>query len=171
MHDVVLVHWPEERHRLTELRRRGAPRLVLVADGADPPAPTGDPCEDWMRVPAGAADIHLRVATLRLRVTGSGSNEPAIDADGVVTHEDRRVPLPPVEARLMAVLVERGGAVVSRERLMRAGWPDSDPGRNALDVHVLRLRRRLAPIGLALRTVRSRGYMLVRTDSVQQAVS
>ena len=29
-----------------------------------------------------------------------------------------------------------------------------------LDVHVLRLRRRLTPVGLAIRTVRSRGYLM-----------
>ena len=51
-------------------------------------------------------------------------------------------------------------AVVSRDALARAGWPEGAPGRNALDVHVLRLRRRLAPLGLAIRTVRSRGYLL-----------
>ncbi len=71
----------------------------------------------------------------------------------------------------MGCLLERYGAVVSRERLMRVGWPASDTGRNALDVHVLRLRRRLAPLGLSLRTVRSRGYMLLASDSVQRAVS
>jgi DNA-binding response OmpR family regulator len=47
--------------------------------------------------------------------------------------------------------------------LARAGWPDGAPGRNALDVHVLRLRRRVAPLGLAIRTVRSRGYLLEST--------
>ena len=34
------------------------------------------------------------------------------------------------------------------------------PGRNALDVHVLRLRRRIAPLALSIKTVRSRGYLL-----------
>jgi len=29
-----------------------------------------------------------------------------------------------------------------------------------LDVHIVRLRRRLAPLGLVIRTVRSRGYLL-----------
>jgi DNA-binding response OmpR family regulator len=70
------------------------------------------------------------------------------------------VPLPPVEARLTDALLERFGAVVSRESLARAGWPDGAPGRNALDVHVLRLRRRINPLGLAIRTVRARGYLL-----------
>ena len=50
--------------------------------------------------------------------------------------------------------------VVSRDALARAGWPDGASGRNALDVHVLRLRRRLRDVRLAIRTVRSRGYLL-----------
>ena len=60
----------------------------------------------------------------------------------------------------MQALVERFGAVVSRDHLARAGWPSGAPGRNALDVHVLRLRRRIATVGLVIRTVRSRGYLL-----------
>ena len=52
------------------------------------------------------------------------------------------------------------GMIVSRDALARAGWPDGIPGRNVLDVHIVRLRRRLAPLGLVIRTVRSRGYLL-----------
>ena len=58
------------------------------------------------------------------------------------------------------MLLDRMGAVVSRDALARAGWPDGAPGRNALDVHVLRLRRRLSAVHLVIRTVRSRGYLL-----------
>ena len=47
-----------------------------------------------------------------------------------------------------------------RDTLARRAWPDGTPTRNALDVHVLRFRRRVAPIGLELRTVRARGYLL-----------
>jgi DNA-binding response OmpR family regulator len=81
------------------------------------------------------------------------------------------VPLPPVEARLTDALLERFGAVVSRDSLARAGWPDGAPGRNALDVHVLRLRRRIHPLGLAIRTVRARGYLLEGSaEDLTQAV-
>jgi DNA-binding response OmpR family regulator len=78
------------------------------------------------------------------------------------------VSLPPVEARLMQALIDRYGAVVSRDQLARSGWPKGAPGRNALDVHVLRLRRRIGPLGLAIRTVRSRGYLL-ETDAMNTA--
>ena len=70
------------------------------------------------------------------------------------------VALPPVEHRLARALLDRLGTVVTRDALSSAGWPDGAPGRNALDVHVLRLRRRLAPLDLTIHTVRSRGYLL-----------
>jgi hypothetical protein len=89
---------------------------------------------------------------------------PEIDGHGVLRFGSGWVSLPPVEARLADALVVRFGAVVGRDTLRRSIWPGSAPGRNVLDVHVLRLRRRLAPLGLAIRTVRSRGYMLERAD-------
>src|SRR3546814_10684067 len=67
-------------------------------------------------------------------------------SDVCSSYLDRCVSLPPVEARLTAALLDRYGAVVSRDALARAGWPNGSPGRNALDVHVLRLRRRVAPL-------------------------
>ena len=83
-----------------------------------------------------------------------------LDDFGVLRVNGAWVALPPLEARLAEALLERLGAVTSRELLIRAGWPTGAPGRNALDVHVLRLRRRLTPVGLAIRTVRSRGYLM-----------
>lgn len=73
---------------------------------------------------------------------------------------DQWVSLPPIEHRLAEVLLEKPAAVVSREALSRAGWPGESATRNALDVHMLRLRRRIEPLGLSIRTVRSRGYVL-----------
>ena len=98
--------------------------------------------------------------TLAHRASSSRSDPPTLDDDGVLRHRALWVSLPPVEGRLARVLIDRLGAVVSRDALTRAGWPDGAPGRNALDVHVLRLRRRLATVELAIRTVRSRGYLL-----------
>src|SRR6185436_20646749 len=89
---------------------------------------------------------------------------PEIDSHGVLRFGSSWVSLPPVEARLADALVVRFGAVVGRDTLRRSVWPGSAPGRNVLDVHVLRLRRRLAPLGLAIWTVRSRGYMLEQAD-------
>lgn len=164
--EVALVHWPAEQDRREELRRTGQPRLLLVERGA-PPIPT-DELEDWIRLPADDLDLRVRVEALRRRTDGDTGTVPALDDDGVLRMGDRWVSLPPVEARLTRALLERFGAVVSRDALARSGWPAGSPGRNALDVHVLRLRRRLAPLRLAIRTVRSRGYLLERADGAGQ---
>ena len=157
--DVVLVRWPAEADRRGRLRDAGTPRLLLVEEGP-PPAPA-DCLEDWIRVPADDADVRARLESITVRLGHHVSPDaPLLDVDGLLHFGGTWVSLPPVEARLTSALVERFGAVVGREALARAGWPDGAPGRNALDVHVLRLRRRLATVGLSIKTVRSRGYLL-----------
>ena len=158
--DVPIIEWPGERTLLEGLRQSGVPRLILVPEGVAPPL-TSDPLEDWVRLPASEADIGSRLRVLADRAGGMTQDEkPDVDADGILRLGDRWVSLPPVEHRLTSALVERYRTVVSREALARAGWPHGLPGRNVLDVHIVRLRRRMAPIGLAIRTVRSRGYLL-----------
>lgn len=166
--DVVLVRWPMEAERRTLLEATETPRLLLL-EGGEAPHPR-DCLEDWVRVPASEEDVRARVAALALRAQAHTTTLPMLDRDGVLRFADQWVSLPPVETRLTSALLERFGAVVSREALSRAGWPDGAPGRNALDVHVLRLRRRLAPVRLAIRTVRSRGYLLEPSESVQVGV-
>ncbi|MEO7429060.1 MAG: helix-turn-helix domain-containing protein [Acidimicrobiales bacterium] len=167
--DVVLLRWPAEHARRDELQLLRLPRLLLVEDGV-PPVPV-DELEDWIRVPAGEADLQVRVDGLRHRAERKRRPLPDLDDDGVLRLDGLWVSLPPVEARLTAALVDRFGAVVSRDDLARAGWPDGSPGRNALDVHMLRLRRRLSTVALAIRTVRSRGYLLERVEITADAAA
>lgn len=164
------MRWPADRVRRDELSRQGCPRLLLLEDAAPPP-PAPDALEDWIRVPAADADLRARVEGLRRRVVLDTEAAPALDDDGVLRLDGRWVSLPPVEARLTWALLGRYGAVVSREALARAGWPDGAPGRNALDVHMLRLRRRLAALDLVIRTVRSRGYLLERPATHELAAA
>ena len=159
--DVSLLRWPTEAGRRAELSEVQVPRLLLVEDGSLPPEPV-DCIEDWVRVPAADWEIRVRVASLSRRAERHAPSVPSLDSDGVLRSGGTWVPLPPVEARLTTALLERFGGVVSRENLAVAGWPSGAPGRNALDVHVLRLRRRIHPLGLVIRTVRSRGYLMER---------
>jgi len=167
--DVALIRWPADDGRRERLSASGEARLLLVEDGFAPP-PALDCLEDWIRVPAPEEDVQARLDALTLRRQAhSPATTPAIDDDGVLRFDDKWVPLAPLEARLTSALLSRFGAVVSRELLIRALWPGKTPGRNALDVHVLRLRRRLAPLGLAIKTVRSRGYLLEASMSRAEA--
>ncbi len=157
--EVELVRWPEEEARRQVLREEHLPRLLLVSDGS-PPDCGDDLLEDWIRVPADERDVCARVNRLRLRAESESVEVPTLDSDGVLHLGGDWVSVPPVEARLLAVLLEQHGVVVSREALNAIGWPDGTPRSSSLYVHVLRLRRRIAPLGLSIITVRSRGYLL-----------
>ena len=155
MADVELVRWPSEAELRARLVEEGQPHL-LVIEGEEPPPEVTDALEDWIRMPTPDQDVKARMLTLRRRARPV----PEIDDNGVLRLGPAWVALAPVEGRLAKALVERFGRVVSRDTLARAGWPAKAPDRNVLDVHVLRLRRRLEPLGIAIRTVRSRGYVL-----------
>jgi DNA-binding response OmpR family regulator len=156
--DVVLVRWPEEDARLRQLRDTGSPRLLLLNGESEPPD-SADGLEDWIRLPADDRDVRARVARLASR---SETQQPApeVDGDGLLRYRGRWAALSPVESALAIVLIDRFGAVVGRDTLARRAWPDGTPTRNALDVHMLRLRRRIAQLGVEVRTVRSRGYLM-----------
>lgn len=156
--DVVLVRWPEEDARLGQLRASGAPRLLLLNGESAPPAST-DCLEDWIRLPADDRDVRARVASLAARAE-SEQTAPAIDGDGLLRYRGKWVALSPIEAALAGTLVERFGAVVGRDMLARRAWPNGPPTSNALDVRMLRLRRRMAPLGVEVRTMQSRGYLM-----------
>jgi hypothetical protein len=167
--DVVLLRWPEENARLERLRANGTPRLLLVGEELVPPTSI-DPLEDWIRLPAAEDDLRARVATLAARA-GKTLAAPSVDVDGLLRYRGRWVTLSPVERALAAALVERFGAVVGRDTLVRRAWPGGSPTRNALDVHMLRLRRRIGELGLEVRTVRARGYLLQAVEGNASGVA
>lgn len=55
----------------------------------------------------------------------------------------------------------RAGRVVSKDSLMEnlCSW-DEDVGTNAIEVYVHRLRKKMEPYGINIRTVRGLGYLL-----------
>jgi two-component system, OmpR family, response regulator len=74
-----------------------------------------------------------------------------------------------VSAREWAVLeflLGRAGKVVSKEQILQgiAGWDDA-LSENAVEVYVSRLRAKLEPAGVRVRTVRGFGYLLEVDDA------
>ena len=173
--EVALVRWPSEAVKRDVLISAGIPVLLLV-ESEMPPEITS-PIEDWIRVPSSNPDIEARVRALGQRIQSAAAHPhfgpygvPQIDDAGVLRFGDRWVSLTPVEARLVGYLLETPGAVFPRQQLIAAGRraeeeKNEEAARNTLDSQVLRLRRRLQPMGLTVRTVRSRGYILDRVDA------
>ena len=157
---VELVRWPAERQRLEQLREEGVPRVLLVEDDAIPPEVI-DCLEDWVRVPAMERDILARSATLSARMARHGLDlRPLLDDAGILRYRGEWVSLGPVDTAIAEALIQRFGGLVSREELVSRAWPGASDARNNLDVQIMRLRRRLHPLGLRIRTVRSHGYVL-----------
>lgn len=163
--DVALIQWPSDETLRIELQERRKPRLLLVEAGAAPPQCL-DTLEDWVRLPVSPSDRRARMLTLQQRADGGGSVTPTLTEDGGLEFRGSTTQLSGHQADLARVMIDRFGAVVSRETLYRAAWPDRDLIDNNLDVTVGRLRRRLGQIGLQVRTVRSRGYLLVPDEGL-----
>lgn len=163
--DVALIPWPDESARRSELAAKNMPRLLLLQPESEPPACL-DPLEDWVRVPAAPEDVRARAENLANRFHGRRPGDITVDPGGMLHFGGRSSRLTPLQSRLVGPLAERSGTVVSRSELIEAGWGFDSPGasQNALEVNMARLRRRIGPLGLHIRTIRSRGYLLERVD-------
>jgi len=137
--DVRLLGRPSEWKKLEHFRALGVPGLSIL-DGPVSPPVCVDALEGWVRPPITGEDVEARTATLNARA---------------------RLALSPAEERLTRALVESYRCVVSRHVLIQCVWPTDDrPGRHALDLRILRLRKRLLPLGLEIRTAWGQGYLL-----------
>lgn len=75
--------------------------------------------------------------------------------------DGERLPLTVREFEVLAELARAEGRTLSREHLLDAVWGGADrTGLRSVDVHVARLRAKLAAVSTQLVTVRGRGYRL-----------
>jgi len=167
-HDVAVLRWPEEARTAARLAADGLPRLLLVDAGADPPE--GDDCqEDWVRLPADDRDVGARLRALHQRASRHRAR-PSVDGHGRLLYRGRWVALSPIEEMLVRLLVWRFGEVVTYPELVGSAWPGAPASANALRVHVFRLRRRVAPLGLDVRSVRGSGIVLEDLEGPREEV-
>lgn len=157
---------------LERMRSSGfqTPAIVLTARSDKEATRTsfGLGADDFVRKPFGIEELTLRVAAVlrrsrpaapeALRTVGAIS----IDVDAhEVTCDGDVVELSPTEFRLLLVLVENAGRVLSREQLLDQVWGLAHGAESStVETYVSYLRRKLGE-HLPLRTVRGVGYQLV----------
>ncbi len=123
--------------------------------------------DDYLTKPFHLVEFEARVRAL-IRRGKLGSNLPLkcanlnLDVAGkLATHLEVALPLSAKEFSLLEVLMLRMHKVVNKEQLLEAlyNW-DREIGDNAIEVYIHRLRKKIEPAGVRIRTVRGLGYLL-----------
>lgn len=158
--------------RLRE-RRSHAPVMILTARDTLEDRVTGLDlgADDYMTKPFDLPEFEARVrALIRRGHYGTTSNltHGRLRFDTAARrlfHDNQPVDLSARELAVVELLLSRQGRVVSKEQMVDHlfGWGD-DVGSNAIEVYVHRVRKKLEPFGVDIRTVRGMGYLLDRLD-------
>ena len=162
MNGVALV-------RSLRKQNRGLPILIITARDSleDRVGGLDAGADDYLVKPFEMPELEARIRALLRRQRADRDSEIKVGSLTMVPGQPRvslggtNVDLPASELALLETLATRLGRVVSKqtiaERLSRGGNPPSD---TAIEVCVHRLRRRLGPFGLKVRTLRGFGYLL-----------
>jgi two-component system OmpR family response regulator len=153
-------------------RHRGAggitPVLILTArDGVEDRVKGLDlGADDYLTKPFNLAELEARARALLRR--GQGGNPHftcgTLDYDSVgrrASVAGEALELSQREVSVLEALLFRQGKVVSKDQLIESlcGYGE-EVSANAIEVYVHRLRKKLEPAGVAIRTLRGLGYLM-----------
>lgn len=160
---------------LKRLRSRGnkTPVLILTAlediqnrvKGLDLGA------DDYLAKPFELAELEARIRAL-IRRGVSGGSATITFGDLVFDTSSRQCQVKDValglsarESALLELLMLKATKVVSKAKILEhlCSW-DEEISENAVEVSISRLRKKLNPFGIEIRTIRGLGYLLAQLD-------
>jgi DNA-binding response OmpR family regulator len=135
--------------------------------------------DDYLTKPFSIRELLARVRAILRRVelfreASAGEPSPAvlqagalrIDLDQhLVSLGERAIELTPKEFDLLALLMRHRGRAFSRDYLLDHVWgEDVGSADRTIDTHVVRLRKKLGPVGSSIETVWGIGYRFAIAD-------
>jgi DNA-binding response OmpR family regulator len=129
--------------------------------------------DDYLVKPFALPELEVRLNALVRRGRGEMTPQRLVVEDLQfdpqtlrVTRSGRRIDLPPIPIKILALLMQRSPAVVSREVIEREIWGDCIPDSDSLRAHLHVLRSAIdrgfdVPL---VHTVRGMGYQIARPD-------
>ena len=179
--DAAIVDMMLGNDRGTDLVRRlraggmDGPILILSALSGVEDRTEGleSGADDYIAKPFEYAELLARLRVQENRRERSDTQRPLLgrliydDSLRAVTNGERTVSLTEREAGLLKFLASNANALSSRGDIYDTLWATTEgSSENVVDVYIGYLRRKLAPLedfGVALRTVRGRGFILAET--------
>lgn len=175
-YDAVVLDWRmpvmSGRDALSAMRARRDTTPVLMLTARDQPADRvaglDSGADDYLVKPFDFGELLARLRALQRR--GSADRGPVLRCGDLefdpatrdVRVGAREIAITATELAILELLLRRCPAVVTRRSIVLHVWPsEADAiGSNRIDVHLARLRAKLAGAGARIETVRGVGYRL-----------
>jgi two-component system alkaline phosphatase synthesis response regulator PhoP/two-component system response regulator ResD len=169
----IMMPGPDGLQIIRGLRRRSEmPVIFLSARSSDVDKVAGLQlgADDYVTKPFNPAELVARVQSV-LRRSRTGA-EPAVEEVRIgrlwmdlrnrrATVQEQEIALTPKEFDLLATFARFANVTLDREKLLDLVWGTAFYGMRTVDVHIVRLRSKLAGSGLKIETVWGSGYRLV----------
>jgi two-component system OmpR family response regulator len=142
--------------------------LITVRDGLEDRIDGLDyGADDYITKPFHLSELEARARAVVRRTQGASSSDLVhgrlrLDIAGRRLFADAEpIDVSVREFAVAELLLTRAGKVVTKQQILDAlyGWEDASSS-NAVEVFVYRLRKKLEPAGVTIRTIRGMGYLI-----------
>ena len=169
----IMMPGPDGLDLVRSVRKRGDLPIIMVSargSDVDKVAALHLGADDYVTKPFSPSELVARIESVLRRSSKADAVPPAtrlsvgdVTVDGgarVASQNGRTIVLTPKEFDLLSVLCRLEGTALAREKLLDLVWGSNFYGVRTVDLHVARLRKKLAGSSILIETVWGSGYRL-----------